>query len=416
MRAALVSPKDSFLDNAGDRPSLGLLYLASYGRKHNPNAGIKVYDLNHDNLDDVVEYNPDIVGLGFTTPHYGQALDITRRLREELPRARLIAGGPHPTATEPEQLYPFFDAVVQGEGEEAFRKILNRDTSRHFKEPYIKNIDSIPMPAWDMVDMGRYKMDWDGNRAATLFSSRGCTFCCSFCSKDIWGRQFRVHTPKRIADEMDYLWRNYEIRHFYFYDDTFTTDKNRINGIVNEIIDRRKDDIYRWKIITRADRVNPIMLHNMYIGGCREVSYGIEHADDESLRMINKGMTVQQNADAVKWAKEAGMKVKGFFIIGLPGDTPKKISDTVQLAKDLNLDHALFSVMMPYPGTEMYNNPEKYGITLDPSIQYGDWLQYAGYNTANYPTTVMDIGTMPREEVERMAVWAKKEWERFKYG
>ena len=416
MRVALVSPKDSFLDSAGDRPYLGNLYLAGYARKHT-DAEIGIFDLNHDTLYDVINFGPDVVGIGFTTPHYHGVVQIAKSLRSSLKdSARIIAGGAHPTAVDPYQLLKdkLFDQVVQGEGEIALTKIINGDRSPVLNEPYIRDIDTIPMPAWDLIDMSRYTMDWDGNKATTLFSSRGCTFCCSFCSKDIWGRTFRSHSPERVVDEMDFLFKNYGISNFYFYDDTFTIDRKRVYGMIDEL--QRRGRNYRWKIITRADTVQPELLHDMYVAGYKEVSYGIEHGDNDSLDRINKGMTVQQNVDAVRWAQEAGMKVKGFFIIGLPGDTPEKIKDTVQLAKDLNLDHALFSVMMPYPGTDMYLHPEKYGIKLDPSIQYGDWLQYAGYNTANYPTTVMDIGTMPRKRVEKMAVWAKSEWERFKHG
>lgn len=416
MRVALVNPKDTFLDNAGDRPYLGNLYLAGYVREHLPNTDMRIFDLNHDTLLEVLNYGPDVVGIGFTTPHYGQVNILVKCMRPSLKNgARIIAGGAHPTAVAPSELYKMgFDQVVQGEGENSFLRILNGNRDAILNSPQIENIDTIPMPAWDLVDMKRYTMDWDGRRAATLFSSRGCPYNCGFCSKDIWGRQYRAHSPERVVNEMDYLSEHYGINDFYFYDDTFTVDRKRVYGIIGLLKGRGRN--YNWKIITRADTVQPGLLHDMYDAGCKEVSFGIEHGDNDSLRRINKGMTVQQNVDAVKWAKEAGMKVKGFFIIGLPGDTPQKIQQTLNLAKYMDLDHALFSVMMPYPGTDMYNNPEKYGITLDPSIQYGDWLQYAGYNTANYPTTVMDIHTMPRKRVEELAVWAKSEWERFKHG
>jgi len=331
---------------------------------------------------DVVRYAPDLVGLSFTTPHYAQAMNLAEYFRRTL-NPTLVAGGAHPTAVNPEELLGVFDTVVQGEGEVAFSKILNGEEREVFKEPYVSDVDALPQPAWDMIDMERYNMDWDGNRATTLFSSRGCPYNCSFCSKDVWGRVLRQHSPKRVVDEMDYLFKNYGIGHFYFYDDTFTADKRRVRGIVDEIFDREAEDVYRWKIITRADTVDQELLHYMHDGGCREVSFGIEHADDDSLGILNKGMTVGDNVRAVTQAKNAGMKVKGFFIIGLPYDSPMKIVDTVNLAKDLDLDHALFSVMMPYPGTNMYRYPERYGIELDKSIRYGDWLQYAGYNTAN---------------------------------
>ena len=412
MRVALVNMKDTFLDHAGDRPYLGNLYLAGYMREHVPEAEIKIFDLNHDDPINIVDYLPDMVGIGFTTPHYSQVKETLEFLKSRMPIVHYVAGGAHPTAVNYREVLDMgFDQVVQGEGEEALRKILEGDNSPVLREPYIENIDSIPMPAWDMIDMDRYGMDWDGNRAMTLFSSRGCPMNCGYCSKDIWGRSFRGHSPDRIAQEMDHLYLKYNIGNFYFYDDTFTIDEDRIRGFLDKM--RTRGNLYNWKIITRADRVNKDLLKDMYMGGCKEVSFGIEHADDESLMAINKGMTVQQNIDAVGWAKDVGITVKGFFMVGLPYDTPQKIRDTVQLAKDLNLEHALFSNMMPYPGTAMHTHPEKFGLRmLDKG--YDKWLHYAGYNTKDWPTSVVDIGTMTPKEVEDMSVWAKEEWNKWK--
>jgi len=368
----LISPSErGILKNAGDRPPLGILYIASYLRKNDIN--VKVADMNHKSLDEVLEeverFNPDCIGISFTTPMFKRAMIVARKLKKFIPNPKLVAGGPHPSA-DPESCLKVFDYVVVGEGEKAMLNIVrNEPEERIIHEPFIQDLDSIPRPARDLVIMWNYELEQDGERTATLISSRGCIGGCVYCSRKSLGNKFRAHSAEYVVREMEELWESYGYTSFYFLDDIFTYDKKRVLEIC-KLIKVLLPKI-SFRITTRADMVTKTLLKRLKGAGLKILSLGIEHADNDVLKKSGKGMTVEDNERIIKWCKELGIKVKGFFILNLPGASINTIRKTLHWAKEMDLDDADFYILTAFPGSCLWNNPENFGMKiLDRDFNY----------------------------------------------
>ncbi|MBC7262671.1 MAG: radical SAM protein, partial [Chloroflexi bacterium] len=208
-----------------------------------------------------------------------------------------------------------------------------------------------------------------------ILSSRGCPYNCSYCFKGIVGRTYRQRSPGNIIAEIRQVIDQYGIRNFYFIDDLFTIDQRRLEAITEQLI-REELDI-RWQCLGRVDRVNAEILRKMYAAGCRRIHFGIESGNEEVLRRIGKGIKLEQVRQAVRWAQEAGIHVKGYFMLGLPGDTEETMQQTVDFAVELNLDEAMFSLTTPFPGTRLWDELVK----KKPETEYNQDFTRAYYYT-----------------------------------
>ena len=378
MRIALVSAK--WNEKANDYPPLGLAYLAAVLERDGHDVG--VFDLGLDPGVPIAEgarrvsaFGPRLVGITAMTSLYHSALETAILVKAVLGRP-IVLGGPHATVY-PERVLresPVIDYVVRGEGEETFLELvraldgnnanlgaidgltyrLRNDVASNPARPLIRDLDALPFPARHLLELEHYGLRTpDGQRMVTVLSSRGCPYNCSYCFKGIVGRTYRQRSPENIIGELRQVIEQYGIRNFYFIDDLFTLNQKRLDVLTERFIAERLN--IRWQCLGRVDSVNAEILRKMYAAGCRRIHYGIESGNQDILQRIGKRIKLEQVRQAVRWTKGAGIDVKGYFMLGLPGDTEETMRQTVELAADLDLDGAMFSLTTPFPGTRLWD-------------------------------------------------------------
>jgi radical SAM superfamily enzyme YgiQ (UPF0313 family) len=286
-----------------------------------------------------------------------------------------VVVGPHVTALPRETMecFPSCDFGIVGEAEETLAELLNAvDKAGDLKEikglvyrkqgqivvneerPFIEDLDSLPIPLHELLPVDKYRLPYIGGRYTFVLHSRGCPNACHFCRQSVmWKSQPRLRSAESICKELKYLER-LNIHNVMFHSDTFTQDRDNVIEICRQIMENGL--MLRWICNARVDRVDEEMLEWMKKAGCWMINYGIESGVQDILTKCNKGenATVQAARDAVMMTKRAGIKVWGYFIIGLPGETYDTIKETSRFARSLPLDMVNFAVGAAYPGTEFY--------------------------------------------------------------
>jgi radical SAM superfamily enzyme YgiQ (UPF0313 family) len=305
------------------------------------------------------------------TNTYSNALEIAKRLKKHLD-IPIISGGPHTTIYPTDTLKnPEIDFVVIGEGEYTTLELLqsNRYEFKNVKglgyredgnmfinqqRPYIGNLDALPFPARHLLDMEAYLLSspW-GEKMATIMSSRGCPYACTYCFKGLFGSKYRVRSPENILEEILELKNRFGYTCFYFIDDLFTFDTERVKKICSSI--HEKNLKIGWQCLARVDRVEYDMLQAMKASGCFKIHLGIESGNAKVLEGIKKHIKLHQVRETVENCKKVGIKTKGYFMLGLPGDTEETMRETITFAYNLDLDETMFSITTPFPGTDMWD-------------------------------------------------------------
>lgn len=409
MRILLINPpwsNDSVLDSLiSNNPPLGLAYLAAVLEKEGYKE-IKIVDMKVSKmpLNEIKSYihdfKPNIVGIYSTTGQVTSAAKIIDIIKSIDKGIWCVLGGPHPSVLPERTLKETnADIVVLGEGEITMLEFVKAVESKreisgvlglYYKKegdilftgrrPYIEDLDTLPLPARHLLpDISLYSDTnsvYETKLHAQVMSSRGCPFNCAFCDKSVYGRTYRVRSAKSTVDEIEFLVNKYNVREIRFFDDLFTANKQRVVDICDEL--KKRNIQISWSCESRVNTITPELLKIMKEGGCWAISYGIESGTQEVLDALNKGITLDQIKTAVKLAKDAGLTVRGYFMIGLPTENVETIKRTIKFATKLDLDHAVFSLFSPYPGTELFKNIEKYGI-----IKAKNWDEY------------MDLGQNP---------------------
>lgn len=239
--------------------------------------------------------------------------------------------------------------------------------------PRIKELDKLSFPAYSLSGgISCYQTGTQRPPFTNVFSSRGCPFSCKFCSSH---DTYQARSPENIADELEWLIRDYNLKNFYFFDDIFTIDQKRASRICQEII-RRKLKL-RWSCGTRVDCVSPDLLSQMKKAGCWMIAYGIESGNQKILNRNYKGFTLADVQKAVKQTKKAGIATYAMLVLGLPGETKKTIEKTFKFIEKLNPDYVQYCVAVPFPNTPFFEEYKKKGW-----ITTFDWTKY---NPLGYP-------------------------------
>jgi len=369
----------------------------------------------------------DVVGLTAMTPAINAAANIAYCLKQINPDLTIVLGGAHTTLLPEETLasIPEIDMLVRGEGEETFIELLR---AIEYEKPlseinginYRENgkiistvarsttidLDSLPFLAYNLLPQRRYKPRPPHGRAlpfAAIITSRGCPYRCSYCSKPVFGNEFRGQSPERVVDEIVYLKRTFDIKEFAFYDDVFTLDKKRAYTIADEIMKRElKID---WTCETRVNLVDKELLNHIKQAGCYSIAYGIESGSQEIINTLNKDITVEQVEDAVRLSREVGIQTIGYFMIGNPGESPETIKQTIQFAKKLKLDFVQFSVTIPFPGTKLY---ELYMDGKKNNNIPWESFTYAKFNTKITP--IFESSQLSRDDIQ---YWMRRAYREF---
>ncbi|MEJ2068475.1 MAG: radical SAM protein, partial [Deltaproteobacteria bacterium] len=282
------------------------------------------------------------------------------------------------------------DYLVLGEGEFAFKELLDnlKSQKRLEKVPglvikskvngvvntgphrVIDDLDDIPFPARNLVPYEKYSsLLTRGRVATTMITSRGCPFKCTFCDRPHLGKKFRARSPQNVVDEMEEC-VNMGISEFLIYDDTFTVDKKRVISICDEIV-RRKLDI-GFDIRARVDTVNADVLRALKRAGCQGIHYGVEAATDKILKVLNKGITIEQVREVFKLTKKHKIPILAYFMIGNPNETRSDIETTFRIMKQLKPDYVHVTIFTPFPGTKIYLDGLRSGM-----IKNDFWREFA---------------------------------------
>jgi anaerobic magnesium-protoporphyrin IX monomethyl ester cyclase len=359
---------------------------------------------------------PSIIGMTLLTPIIKEAYVLAEKFKSL--GYKLLAGGPHASIIPEEPLNHGFDTVVIGEAEmtvvETIEALLaklplekikgiaykNSDGKTTINEPrdLIVNLDELPFPDWDLVNLNNYEPTNGQSLSENIFSSRGCPAKCAYCSGSLFGKRFRFRSAQNVLQEIFQMHKTRSIKHFHFVDDSMAMNKERTTEICQGLIDSKLP--ITWSMMTRIDSVDEKLLELAFQSGCNRIDYGVESGNRETLRKIHKPHTLEMVNKVVPLTLQYGIQPSVFFILGFPWDTLDSTNDTFQLIKDLSpyvdIYHtAVASILVPFPGTEIY---EKY----KDEFGFHDWWLSADYgydapklNTHSYfETALFSLGAV----------------------
>ncbi len=396
---------------------LGIGYLGAVLYKNHFEVNVidcQAQKISHQQFqEEIAKYKPDIVGVTCTTLTYKSALQILKAAKEIHPNCITAIGGPHVTFWDDKALQesPAIDIVVRGEGEQTMLELAKRvenhqplfdligTTTRKGSEivknadrAFLEDLDSLPFPAlhlWQKLgELRKY-----GGIPYPVMTSRGCVYWCNFCTAvRMFGRRYRMRSPKNVVDELEFLHKNYHATQFTFYDDAFTVDQDRTGEICDEI--HRRGLKIKWDCETRVDMVRKDLLVKMQKAGCIAVWFGVESGSKKQLTSMGKGFSLTQTRRAFKWAKEAGLMTVAGVILGFPGETKESTWETIRFVKELNPNDVGFYIATPYPGTPMYEEVKANG-----SLRITDFDKYdTATPTFEIPNMTMQELTQLREQ------------------
>jgi anaerobic magnesium-protoporphyrin IX monomethyl ester cyclase len=265
--------------------------------------------------------------------------------------------------------------------------------------PFMRDLDDLPLPLHHLLPWDKYRAPGIKGPYTFIVPSRGCPAGCTFCIKHVsYGYGVRVRSPENVLAELQLLWQM-GLRNVHMYADLFTVNREQVMGICQGMI--REGLKFRWLCNSRVDFVDPEMLRTMAQAGCWLISWGIESASESIRSHVHKGTHDDQIARALQWSKQAGILNWGYFIIGLPGETEETIRQTIDLAKKLPLDLALFHIAAPYPGTPFFFE-----------VLENNWFRpgTAWEEVDMDESTVLDYPGLPAERIEYWARRAFREW------
>jgi radical SAM superfamily enzyme YgiQ (UPF0313 family) len=409
-------------------PPLGIAYIAAMLEQEG--LPVKLFDctvdISHTRLIELIrEETPDILGITSTTPTFLTAKEIAKAVHQISAKSIIVIGGPHVTALPEEVgLCDCFDIGIVGEGEITFLELVRHISEsglRHLEDvdgiayrnggrlilnkarSPIKNLDDLPFPARHLLpSLSRYlptPVSYRRLPVATVITSRGCPMNCIFCDKGVFGSSFRARDPDNIIDEMEEAIKRFGAREICFYDDIFTLYKDRIFKFCRRLKERHLKIL--WTCLSSANCVSRELLIEMRKSGCWQIWFGLESGNERVLRGLKKGISVAENIQAVKWAKEAGLNVRATFAIGSPWETKESLKETLNFAKRLKLDYAHFIKYTPYPGSELYDMLTRKGYHFDFT---------KGYDVLNSEDILYVPNSLNRDELAGFLRRAKREF------
>lgn len=406
---------------------LGLAYLAAYLEKNNypvkildcvteskknegKKAGSICYGLSDNEIvKEIKKYSPTIVGITcLYTAYAGDAHRVASLVKNVDKNILVVFGGSHATIFPELTLRDRnIDMVVMGEGEETFLEIVKAKSMGKklekikgivFKKngkivvnkqrEFISNLDEIPFPARHLLPMKKYLASPDYSYSmrppsTPMITSRGCPGHCIYCSiHSIWGHSWRGRSPQNVVDEIELLKNEYGVGEIDFFDDSMGANKKRLEAICDEIISRKLD--IRWSPPNGIAHwtLDESLLGKMKKAGCYRVTFGIESGNLETRRFIGKPYDLGQAKRMIQYANKIGMWTVCTNIIGFPDETREQIKDTIKFAIDSDTDLAIFYLLCPHPGTQVYKIFKEnkladfdYIFTPNKKIKTNDYIQ-----------------------------------------
>ncbi|MCL5773732.1 MAG: B12-binding domain-containing radical SAM protein [Firmicutes bacterium] len=369
-------------------PKLGLGYIATSLRK----AGHDVLylDCQKENMEikGFKEYlklhKPDAIGLQVPSCDFSSALQMTAACRETLPRSKVIAGGPHISATGEEALKALNNAdfAFHGEAENGMVMLLNylegkkdsldkipgliyrhEDGIRVNKACFPADIDSLGFPSWDLLKPESYLTAPHGaffkqTPAASIITTRGCPYSCAYCSvKFNTGNILRKRSIPHIMEEIKLLRKEHGIKEIHIEDDNFTFHRAFVEEFCLSMMKENPGITWALPNGIRLDTIDENLLKLMEKAGCYSTAVGIESGSPRILSEMNRSVTLEKMIEKVNLiSSSTNIRITGAFILGFPAETHRDLDSTIDLAVKLPLNRAYFGLFMPYPGTEVFQS------------------------------------------------------------
>jgi radical SAM superfamily enzyme YgiQ (UPF0313 family) len=436
MKALLVMPSfdNGYWKKLGKKVGprsepLNLLYIATFLNHNGHKADVLDCETEGISFDELEEHirknNYDVVGVSMMTAMYSQALEVCKTAKKVNPNIKTVVGG-YQASTRPKETVQeeAVDIATIGEAEITFLNLLNalkKNTSLRdvngiaFKEnneviqtkesEKIQDLDFFPIPDRSLINMKLYRPSVSYYRrlpAYTMITTRGCPYRCSFCSTAKTG--YRMHSIPRVIEEMKMLVEKYGAKEVLLRDDTFTLSRKRTVELCEAIIKEGLNKKVNWDCITRAGLVDLELLKKMKEAGCWGIHFGVEGGTQKLIDTIQKDTTLDIIRNAFKWAREAGLETRGYFMIGLPGATKEDDLATIKFAKELDPDWAQFTITTPYPGTQLYQEAKKYGNLTNSSADWDNYLSWGGFSEGELPWVVHGRNSEELKELQRKAL------------
>lgn len=390
MRITLVHPagfnfvpgQPDFSVLANRMAPIGVIQLASWLEKHGHN--VEVHDCLGPhapsgilpNVEIILATDPEMVGFSATTSGFMDAVDISVELKRRRPEIKIVFGNVHASSIGAPLLehFPEIDSLVIGEGEGAMldladgkpmheiANLVYRNSDGEIisnpRRHRILNLDELPFPAYEKLK--GFPQDYhlplfacEKRHGATMISSRGCPYTCSFCDRTVFERLYKTNSAGYVYEHMKYLRDRFGVYHINFYDDLFTAHKKRVNELCDLLIEKPLGIQFNCAI--RAGHTSEEMLHKLKKAGALMVSMGIESADVGMMERHKAGVTLDEVKMTVKQIHAAGLRAKGLFIFGMPGETPETVKATSDFILSLDLDEMNMTKFSPLHGAPIWD-------------------------------------------------------------
>lgn len=434
--AIIIPPPLNRVEYLGVQQPLNACYVAAYLRAAKPQCTVQIWDYSAETFNErefltrLKDNRIEVAGFSGFTPTIKQCAALASIIKRAYPEIRTVIGGIH-VSTLPEgtmREFECFDIGIIGEGERSFaelcgamdagadisvlKSVVYRKHGEIIKndlEPLITDIDEIPFPARDLLKQDLYNRGHTQRgfsrgfmRISEMFTSRGCPGKCIFCaSRILHTNALRFHSIGYVEAEIEECVMKYGAEHISLVDDNFTSIPDR----VYKICDIFKRHHVTWNCLARINNVNADMLHYMKKSGCEGIVYGIESGSPRILKLIKKGITVEQIIQGMKATHEAGItNIEADFLIGVhPDETVEDIRATVDLIKKIKPTILAVLFCVPYPGTEVWTIMNERGL-----VNETDWNKYVIYGqTPNWRTHALSA--------EELVAWQNKIMRDFYY-
>jgi radical SAM superfamily enzyme YgiQ (UPF0313 family) len=373
----------------------------------------------------ILSYQPHIVGISATTSSFPDAADLAEIIKGQSPNTMTVCGGVHVSALQGKLLqdYPAFDFLIAGEGELTMAELAAGLSPSEIKgliwrrqmevvtndlRPQITDLDSLPFPAYEKLkgfprDYHLPLFSYINTPGATMITSRGCMFQCSYCDRSVFKKGFRYNSADYIYEHMKHLRKKFDVRHINIYDDLFTTNRQRIVELCEKL--SRYPLGINFNCAVRVGYTDDDLLGMLKRAGCLMVSLGIESADPEMLRKHKSDVSLDAVRDTVLRIKKADLRAKGLFMMGLPGETEESIKRTSDFIISLGLDDMNMAKFTPFPGAPLWNTIKEEGTFNE------DWRLMNCLNFVFVPKGIASrerLDQLYNEHVKRF--YSDKEW------
>ncbi len=450
MKILLINPPIREWAKPNVFPS-GLGYIVSVLVRDNHEVrvlDINAYRWNKEKVEELIKHADfDVAGIGGIVTTYKYVKWLVSVLKQYHPAKKIVIGGSVGTSIAQIVLENNpADIVCMGEGEETVGELIHtlaegKDLSKvsgiWFKDAAgkihknqsrqpIKNLDNIPVPAWDYFPMDIYlnnpigapnRNKWldgsiqdQGLLSMNLFATRGCPYRCIYCYHDFMGQGYRQRSAENVLKEIEVLYEKYKVQYFHFIDDEFVMHKNFVYDFCQKIkfFSNKVGKKITWGCAGRVNLMTEDLIMAMVDSGCLLIGYGIESGSQKILDLVNKQVSVEQAKQAIRLTKKHLGWADCSFMIGYPGETRETLQETIDFCKELDLAPEVIFFLTPYPGTELYRMALEQGKIKDEEeyvLGLGEQGEKIRVNFTDFSDD--ELYAMQSDMIEELKAWNK---------